>query len=211
MGFTNYFLIVYDYVCFAKKQGILVGHGRGSAVGSLVAYCIGITDIDPIRYGLIFERFLNPERITMPDIDIDFPDDKRDIVINYVKEKYGEQHIAHIITYGTLKARQVIRDVGRVLAYPAYEIDSITSLIPQDPKASLLKTYHSSLAFKHKIDSNERYHKLFELCLILENLPRHESTHAAGIVMSNKALQEVIPLIKIDDDIDTVQYTMEYL
>lgn len=211
MGFTNYFLIVYDYVCFAKKQGILVGPGRGSAVGSLVAYCIGITDIDPIRYGLIFERFLNPERITMPDIDIDFPDDKRDIVINYVKEKYGEQHIAHIITYGTLKARQVIRDVGRVLAYPAYEIDSITSLIPQDPKASLLKTYHSSLAFKHKIDSNERYHKLFELCLILENLPRHESTHAAGIVMSNKALQEVIPLIKIDDDIDTVQYTMEYL
>ena len=211
MHFEDYFLIVYDFILFAKKNGILVGPGRGSAAGSLVSYCLGITDIDPIRYGLMFERFLNPERISMPDIDTDFPDDKRDLVINYVREKYGIEHVGHIIAYGTLKAKQVLRDVGRVLEYPVSDIDSVNKLIPFAYANSLKAAYENVPIFKQKIESEERFRKLYRTALKLEGCPRHESTHAAGIVFSKKPLTEIVPLIKIEEDINSTQYTMEYL
>jgi len=211
MHFEDYFLVVYDFILYAKKNNILVGPGRGSAAGSLVAYCLGITDVDPIKYGLIFERFLNPERISMPDIDSDFPDDRRDEVIYYIKEKYGKDHVAHIITYGTLKAKQVIRDVGRVLNYSVSEIDSINKLIPNGPHVTLMDTYNEYPIFKQKIESDERYRKLFKIALKLEGFPRHESTHAAGIVLSKKPLSDVIPIIEVEQGIYSTQYTMEHL
>ena len=157
MHFEDYFLIVYDFILYAKKNGILVGPGRGSAAGSLVSYCLGITEIDPIRYGLIFERFLNPERISMPDIDTDFPDDRRDEVIAYVKQRYGEEHVGHIITYGTLKAKQVLRDVGRALDYQNREIDAICKLIPNVTDMDLQKAYDTVPLFRQRIESDSRY------------------------------------------------------
>jgi len=211
MHFEDYFLIVYDFILFAKKNDIMVGPGRGSAAGSLVSYCLGITEIDSLKYGLIFERFLNPERISMPDIDTDFPDDRRDEVINYVKEKYGEDHVGHIITYGTLKAKQVIRDVGRVLKYTTNEIDSISKMIPFALNMTLDQAYKESPLFRQKIESDAKYRRLFAIARKLEGNPRHESTHAAGIVISRKPLSEVVPLIKIESDINSTQYTMEHL
>lgn len=211
MNFEDYFLIVYDFILFAKKKGIMVGPGRGSAAGSLVSYCLGITDIDPIKYGLIFERFLNPERITMPDIDTDFPDDERDEVIEYVRDKYGIRHVGHIITYGTLKAKQVLRDVGRVLDYPNREIDSICKIIPNAVDMDLKKAYETIPLFRQKIESDERYRKLYRIARKLEFNPRHESTHAAGIVMSKKQLDEVVPVTRIENDLFSTQYTMEHL
>jgi len=211
MHFENYFLIVYDFILYAKKHDIFVGPGRGSAAGSLTAYCLGITDIDPIKYGLLFERFLNPERITMPDIDTDFPDDRRDEVVNYVKEKYGIDHVGHIITYGTLKAKQVLRDVARVLEYPTTYVDSLNKLIPFDPNGSLEKFYNEIPLFRQRIESEDKYKKLYNIALKLENAPRHESTHAAGIVFSRKPLQEVVPLCRIESDLYSTQYTMEHL
>ncbi|MBR2577691.1 MAG: DNA polymerase III subunit alpha, partial [Erysipelotrichaceae bacterium] len=211
MHFDDYFLIVYDFILYAKKNGILVGPGRGSAAGSLVSYCLGITDIDPIKYGLLFERFLNPERISMPDIDTDFPDDRRDEMFAYVKDKYGIDHVGHIVTYGTLKAKQVLRDVGRVLNYSTSEIDLISKAIPFSYNMNLAYAYSSSPLFKQRIDSQEKYRELYRICLKLEGFPRHESTHAAGVVMSKKALEEVVPVIKVETDINSTQYTMEYL
>ncbi|MDO5440684.1 MAG: PHP domain-containing protein, partial [Erysipelotrichaceae bacterium] len=163
MHFEDYFLIVYDFILYAKKNGIMVGPGRGSAGGSLVAYCLGITDIDPIKYGLLFERFLNPERISMPDIDTDFPDDRRDEVFEYVKNKYGLDHVAHIITYGTLKTKQVLRDVGRVLNYNARELDSITKPIPVYPHITLDQAMLEIPIFKQKIESEKKYRDLFNI------------------------------------------------
>ena len=211
MHFEDYFLIVYDFILYAKKNGIMVGPGRGSAAGSLVSYCLGITDIDPLRYGLIFERFLNPERISMPDIDTDFPDDRRDEVIAYVKERYGIGHVGHIITYGTLKARQVMRDVARVLDYPVRDVDGLCKLIPNTPDMNLVKAYESVPLFRQKIEADSRYRRLYQIARKLEFFPRHESTHAAGIVMSRKPLDEVVPLIRIENDIYSTQYTMEHL
>ncbi len=211
MHFEDYFLIVYDFILYAKKNGILVGPGRGSAAGSLVSYCLGITDIDPLHYGLIFERFLNPERITMPDIDTDFPDDRRDEVIAYVRDRYGLDHVGHIITYGTLKARQVMRDVARVLDYPLREVDSLCKLIPNTPDMDLDKAYQSVPLFAQKIEADARNRRLYQIARKLEFFPRHESTHAAGIVMSRKPLDEVVPLIRIENDIYSTQYTMEHL
>ena len=211
MHFEDYFLIVYDFILYAKKKGIMVGPGRGSAAGSLVSYCLGITEIDPIKYGLIFERFLNPERISMPDIDTDFPDDKRDEVVAYVKEKYGKEHVGHIITYGTLKTKQVLRDVARVLKYTTYEIDNITKLIPNSLNTSLSDAYNTIPLFKQKIDSDQKYQFLFKIALKLEGNPRHESTHAAGIVFSSKPLVDVVPMISIENDLDSTQYSAEYL
>ena len=184
---------------------------HNSGAGSLVAYCLGITDIDPIKYGLIFERFLNPERISMPDIDTDFPDDRRDEVIEYVRNKYGEDHVAHIITYGTLKAKQVLRDVGRALDYSTKEVDSICKLIPNLIGINLTKAYEEVPLFKQKIESDAKYRKLYKIARKLEFFPRHESTHAAGIVMSSKPLSEVVPVIKIENDCNSTQYTMEHL
>lgn len=210
MGFPNYFLIVYDFIKFAKKQKILVGPGRGSAAGSLVAYSLGITDIDPLKYDLLFERFLNPERKTMPDIDTDFPDNKRDIVINYVKEKYGEKRVSGIITFGTMSAKQVIRDVSRVLNIPLYKVDSLLKLIPQITKDNLKTIYENNLTFKTRIESDISLKEMFDIAVKLEGYPRHTSQHPAGIIMSRVNLDEVVPLTKTDD-IYVTSYPMEYL
>ena len=211
MHFEDYFLIVYDFILFAKKSGINVGPARGSAGGSLVAYCLGITDIDPIKYGLLFERFLNPERVSMPDIDTDFPDDRRDEVFDYVKDKYGIDHVARIITYGTLKTKQVLRDVGRVLNYSTYDLDAITRPIPNYPHVSLTEAYNTIPIFKQRVDAEKKYRDLYNISLKLENLPRHTSTHAAGIVFSKEKIEKVVPVIRIEEGINSTQYTMEHL
>lgn len=210
MGFSNYFLVVYDFIRFAKKNKILVGPGRGSAAGSLVAYSLGITDIDPLKYDLLFERFLNPERKTMPDIDTDFPDNKRDLVINYVKEKYGEKRVSGIVTFGTLAAKQVIRDVSRVLNIPTYKVDSLTKYIPAFSHESLEDVYKNNPNFKAKIDSDSLLTDMYKIAIKLEGFPRHTSQHAAGIVMSRVDLDEVIPLTK-SDNMYLTSYSMEYL
>ena len=208
MHFEDYFLIVYDFVLFAKRHHILVGPGRGSAAGSLVAYALGITEIDPIKYGLFFERFLNPQRVSLPDIDIDFPDDKRAEVINYVKEKYGQEHVAHIVSYATLKARQVIRDVAKVLNNRKGE--ALSKRIGSDPKATLQKAYEDK-AFRNMVKEDKLSLKTYEIALKLEGLPRHMSTHAAGIIMSSLPLEEVVPLVRVEDDLNSSAYTMEFL
>ena len=209
MGFPNYFLVVYDYIKYAKKNNILVGPGRGSAAGSLVAYSLGITDIDPIKYDLLFERFLNPERKTMPDIDTDFPDDKRDLVIEYVKNKYGTKRVSGIITFGTMASKQVIRDVSRTLNIPLYKVDSLCKLITSS-KETLKEIYETNETFRTRIDSDTILKNMFEIAIKLEGFPRHTSKHAAGIVMSQIDLDEVIPLIKVDNMYLT-SYPMEYL
>ena len=210
MGFSNYFLVVYDFIRFAKKNKILVGPGRGSAAGSLVAYSLGITDIDPLKYDLLFERFLNPERKTMPDIDTDFPDNKRDLVIDYVKEKYGEKRVSGIITFGTLAAKQVIRDVSRVLNIPTYKVDELTKYIPNMSHEKLEDIYNNNPNFKAKIDSDSILTDMYKIAIKLEGFPRHTSQHAAGIVMSRVDLDEVIPLTK-SDNMYLTSYSMEYL
>lgn len=211
MGFEDYFLIVYDFIRFAKSKGIYVGPGRGSAAGSLVSYCLGITQIDPIEYHLLFERFLNPERISMPDIDIDFPDDRRQEVIDYVHDLYGNEHVAHIITFGTLKSRQVLRDVGRVLNIPIREIDLLAKMIPNAPKITLDFVYETNGVFKQTILSNKKYENLFSIAKVLEGLPRHASTHAAGVVLCREEISDICPLMKVEEDLLSTQYTMEYL
>lgn len=210
MGFSNYFLVVYDFIKFAKKQGILVGPGRGSGAGSLVAYSLGITDIDPIEYDLLFERFLNPERKTMPDIDTDFPDNRRDEVIEYVINKYGKRRVCGIVTFGTLSAKQVLRDVGRVLNIPTYKVDSISKLIPGFTKDKLKDFYNNNATFKARVDSDISLTKLYNIAVKIEGFPRHTSSHAAGIVMCQIDLDEVIPLTT-GDGMYLSCYTMEYL
>ncbi len=207
MGFVDYFLIVYDYVLYAKKNNILVGPGRGSAAGSLVSYTLGITNIDPLKYNLLFERFLNPERITMPDIDIDFEYTKRNLVIDYVRKKYGEFNVAPIMTFGTLGSKQVIRDIGRCLDIPLTTIDKFAKLI--DAKLTLeenLKKDH----VKDFLNNYPELKKLYQISLKLEGLKRHISTHAAGVVISSVRLDEVIPIINTGNTIMT-GLTMEYL
>lgn len=210
MGFSNYFLVVYDFIKYAKKNNILVGPGRGSAAGSLVAYSLGITEIDPIKYDLLFERFLNPERVTMPDIDTDFPDIYREQVIDYVKKKYGEKKVSGIVTFGTMAAKLVLRDVGRVLNIPLKTIDSLCKCIPTVTKLKLKDFYNSNNSFKNIIDSSDKLTLLYEISSLIEGFPRHTSTHAAGIVMSRVDLDSIIPLIK-NDDMYISGYTMEYL
>lgn len=210
MGFSNYFLVVYDFIRYAKKNNILVGPGRGSAAGSLVAYTLGITEIDPLKYDLLFERFLNPERKTMPDIDTDFPDDRREEVIQYVIDRYGKKNVAGIVTFGTLSSKQVLRDVARVLNIPVYKIDTLTKLIPAMSKDKLMEIYQKNLNFKAKIDSDTSFTKLFKIALKFEGFPRHTSSHAAGIVMCSKELDDVIPLT-VSDSMYLTAYSMEYL
>ena len=210
MGFPNYFLVVFDFIKYAKKNKILVGPGRGSAAGSLVAYSLGITDIDPIKYDLLFERFLNPERKTMPDIDTDFPDNKREEVIKYVIDKYGKNRVCGIVTFGTLGAKQVIRDVSRVLNIPLYKVDNLCHYIPVFTKDKLIDFYKNNSLFKREIDNDSTLKKMFEIALSIEGFPRHTSSHAAGIVMSRIDLDEIIPLT-VGDDIYLSSYTMEYL
>ena len=209
MNFCNYFLIVWDYVKYAKKNNILVGPGRGSAVGSLVSYTLGIIDIDPLKYDLLFERFLNPERITMPDIDIDFDSEKRQEVINYVIEKYGLKKVAGIITFDTLAAKQVIRDVGRVLGISITDIDEINRLISN--KETLIENYTNNLKLKRLIEQSYQYKNLFDIAKKLEGLPRNIGIHASGIVMSNLDIDKTIPLYKNSRNIYTTAYSMNYL
>ena len=205
MGFVGYFLVVWDFVQFARRNGIPVGPGRGSAAGSLVAYCLGITDIDPMRYGLLFERFLNPSRISMPDIDIDFSPAGRERVIEYVRQRYGEESVAHIITFGTLQSRAAVRDVGRVLEVPLAQVDALAKRIPQG--LSLKKALEMDAELR-RLTEDPTYAKLFEISMRLEGLCRHASTHAAGVVIADKPLTEYCPLQKIDNTI-TTQYAME--
>ena len=207
MGFVDYFLIVYDYVKYAKKNNILVGPGRGSAAGSLVSYCLGITNVDPIEYDLLFERFLNPDRITMPDIDIDFEYTKRDQVISYVKTRYGINNVANIMTFGTLGARQVIRDVGKALNVDTGLIDRLSNLL--DPKLSLKENLDNKFVKEFVASSND-IKKVYQVSFKLEGLKRHISTHAAGVVISSKALDDVIPVCINGGELLT-GVTMEYL
>ena len=199
MGFANYFLVVYDFIRYAKQNKILVGPGRGSAAGSLVSYSLGITDIDPIKYDLLFERFLNPERVTMPDIDTDFPDIYRDDVIEYVKNKYGEKRVSGIVTFGTLAPKLALRDVARVFNISTSKIDFITKRIPNITKLHLKDFYKQDKEIKNLIDSDEELQKVFKIACRIEGFPRHTSSHAAGIIMSKIDLDEVIPLVKNDD------------
>ena len=210
MGFCNYFLVVYDFIKYAKKNNILVGPGRGSAAGSLVAYSIGITDIDPLKYDLLFERFLNPERHSMPDIDTDFPDNKRDEVIDYVREKYGEKRVSGIVTFGTLGVKQVIRDVSRVLNIPLYKVDNLNHFIPSFTKNKLNDFYKNNASFRRTIESDSSLSRMYKIASRIEGYPRHTSSHAAGILMSKKDLDEVIPLT-VGDGMYLSSYTMEYL
>lgn len=210
MGFTSYFLIVYDFVDFAKKHGIPVGPGRGSSAGSLVSFLLGITDVDPLKYGLLFERFLNPERVTMPDIDIDFCYIRRDEVIRYVTQKYGEERVAQIITFGTMAARAVVRDVGRVLEMPYSKVDRIAKLIPGGPGITIDKSLEYSPELKKLAEQEKDIQKLLQIARKLEGLPRHASTHAAGVVISKEPLVEYTPIQKNKDEI-TTQYSMEDL
>ncbi len=207
MGFEDYFLIVWDFIAYAKKKGILVGPGRGSCGGSLVAYVLEITDVDPIAYGLIFERFLNPERITMPDIDIDFQDDRREEVINYVIERYGYSHVAQIITFGTMAAKGAIRDVGRVMGLPYADVDRIAKMIPFGQGVTLDRALEESKELRELIEDHDELAHLFEISKAVEGMPRHASTHAAGVVISKEPVDHYVPLYMQEQNI-TTQYNM---
>lgn len=210
MGYVNYYLIVHDFVRHAKEVGIPVGPGRGSGAGSLAAYCIGITGIDPIRYNLLFERFLNPERVSMPDFDIDFADERRPEMIDYVVEKYGADHVAQIVTFGTMAARGSIRDVGRAMAIPYATVDEIAKMVPMEPNITLDKALEASSELKQRYDTDPQVHNLIDMARRLEGMPRNASTHAAGVVITDKPVAEYVPLAKNGDSTVT-QYTMTTL
>ena len=207
MGYVEYFLIVWDFINYAKSQGIMVGPGRGSAAGSIVAYTLRITDIDPVKYGLIFERFLNPERVSMPDIDIDFCYERRGEVIDYVTEKYGKDNVSQIITFGTMKAKQAVRDVGRVLNVSYQDTDAIAKAIPFALKMTIDKALQTSPDFKKMYDEDETTHRVVDMARAIEGMPRHASTHAAGVVISRLPLDEYVPLYLSDKGLST-QFNM---
>lgn len=207
MGYADYYLIVYDYVRFAREAKIMVGPGRGSGAGSLVAYCLGITNIDPIKYNLIFERFLNPERISMPDFDVDFCFERRQEVIDYVIEKYGKDRVAQIITFGTMAARAAIRDIGRALAVPYASVDAIAKKIPMEIGMTIEKALEVNHELRQLYESDEEAKKLLDFSMAVEGMPRHASTHAAGVVISKKAVTEYVPL-QTNDDVITTQFPM---
>ncbi|MBQ5442868.1 MAG: DNA polymerase III subunit alpha, partial [Oscillospiraceae bacterium] len=207
MGFTDYFLIVSDFVRYAKSVGIPVGPGRGSAAGSMVSYCLHITDIDPMQYQLYFERFLNPERVSMPDIDMDFGDTRRGEVVDYVRRKYGDDHVAQIVTFGTMAARGVIRDVGRALNMTYAECDVIAKLIPSALHITLDDALKLSRELRERYEGDERIHRLIDTAKALEGMPRHASTHAAGVVITKEPVVNYVPLARNDETI-VCQYTM---
>ena len=207
MGFTDYFLIVQDFVNYAKGAGIPVGPGRGSAAGSMVSYCLHITDIDPMQYSLYFERFLNPERVSMPDIDMDFGDTRRGEVVDYVRRKYGDDHVAQIVTFGTMAARAAIRDVGRVLNMTYAETDTVAKLVPTGPHITLEDALKLSKQLSDLYQGDPRVHKLIDTARALEGMPRHASTHAAGVVITKRPVYEYVPLARNDESI-VCQYTM---
>ena len=211
MGFIDYFLIVWDFIKYAKDHGISVGPGRGSAAGSIVAYSLGITDIDPIRFDLLFERFLNPERVTMPDIDVDFCYERRQEVIDYVTRKYGKERVVQIVTFGTLAARGVIRDVGRALDLPYSYVDTVAKAIPMELNITIDKALVMNPELRSMYENDSDIHYLIDMSRKLEGLPRHTSVHAAGVVISPKAVDEFVPLSKGSDGNITTQYTMTTL
>ncbi len=208
MGYVEYFLIVWDFINYAKENGIMVGPGRGSAAGSIVSYCLKITDINPIKYGLIFERFLNPERVTMPDIDIDFCYERRGEVIDYVNKKYGSDHVAQIITFGTMAARLAIRDVGRALDVPYTLADSVAKEIPMALDMTIEKALKINPQLKEMYDSDPQIRKLIETSMELEGLPRHASTHAAGVVITREPVISYVP-VQCNSDVITTQFTKD--
>ena len=208
MGYVDYFLIVWDFIRFAKSQGIAVGPGRGSAAGSIVSYCLEITNIDPIRYQLIFERFLNPERVSMPDIDIDFCYERRQEVIDYVYEKYGKDKVVQIVTFGTMAARMAVRDVGRVLDIPYVQVDNVAKMIPMELGITIEKALKSNPELKQAYESDDVVKNLIDMSMRLEGLPRHTSIHAAGVVIGSKPLDEFVPLSRGADNVITTQFTM---
>ena len=207
MGYVDYFLIVWDFIRYARSQGIPVGPGRGSGAGSICAYALGITGIDPLKYNLIFERFLNPERVSMPDFDVDFCYERRQEVIDYVTRKYGADHVSQIITFGTMAARAVVRDVGRVMGMPYAQVDQISKMIPSDLKMTLKKALEISTELKKLYEGDEQVHQLIDYAMTLEGMPRHASTHAAGVVIGAKPLDEFVPL-QTNDDVITTQFPM---
>ena len=211
MGFEDYFLIVYDFIRYGRQKGIYIGPGRGSAAGSLVAYCLGITMVDPLQYNLLFERFLNAERVSMPDIDTDIPDIHRQEIIDYVYQKYGEQHIANIITFDTLAARAVLRDVGKAMDISKREIDMIVGLIPQTPKITLEKAYEQKEKLRVLLNASPQLMEYFNMSKRIEGLPKNKSIHAAGIVMSGKPIEDVIPTIQMAEGMKTTQFVGNYL
>ena len=211
MGYVDYFLIVWDFIKYAKDHGIAVGPGRGSAAGSIVSYCLGITTIDPIRYQLLFERFLNPERVSMPDIDVDFCYERRQEVIDYVVRKYEKDRVVQIVTFGTLAARGVIRDVGRVMDLPYAFVDSIAKMIPQELNITIDKALKENPELRRTYESDEQVRTLIDMAKRLEGLPRHSSMHAAGVVISQKSVDEYVPLSRAADGSITTQFTMTTL
>ena len=210
MGFVDYYLIVNDFVQYAKSNGIPVGPGRGSGAGSLCAYCIGITAIDPIKYNLLFERFLNPERVSMPDFDIDFCKERRGEVIDYVVRKYGEDHVAQIISFGTMAARGAIRDVGRALAIPYATVDVIAKLVPMELNITIEKALKISSELNKRYNEDEQTKNLLDIAMSIEGMPRHATMHAAGVVITDKPVSDYVPLSKNDDNVVT-QFTMTTL
>ena len=210
MGYVDYFLIVWDFINWAKLQGIPVGPGRGSGAGSIVAYAIGITDIDPIKYNLLFERFLNPERISMPDFDVDFCYERRQEVIDYVARKYGRDHVSQIITFGTMSARMVIRDVGRALDFPYSETDKLAKMVPFAVHMTISKAMEQNRELRELYEGNEEIHKLLDIAIGLEGMPRQASTHACGVVITKDPVDTYVPLYVNDGAIST-QYTMTIL
>lgn len=211
MGFVSYFLIVWDFIHYAKSRGIPVGPGRGSAAGSLVSYLLGITDLDPLRYGLLFERFLNPERLSLPDIDIDFCYERRQEVIDYVTQKYGRENVAQVITFGTMQARAVVRDVGRVMGMAYADVDRIAKMIPPDPNINLKTALEGEAELKNLYKNDPQVTKLVDTALSLEGLNRHASVHAAGVVIADRPLDNYMPLFKTGDGQITSGYSMGIL
>ena len=211
MGYVDYFLIVWDFIKYARDNDIMVGLGRGSAAGSLVAYTLGITQLDPIRYDLLFERFLNPERVSMPDIDVDFCFERRQEVIDYVRRKYGDDCVVQIVTFGTLAARGVIRDVGRVLDMPYAQVDTIAKMIPQELNITIDKALGMNPELRKAYEEQDDIHRLIDLAKRLEGLPRHTSMHAAGVVISQKDVSEYVPLSRAQDGSIVTQFTMTTL
>ena len=208
MGYVDYFLIVWDFIHYARQHDIAVGPGRGSAAGSLVSYCLTITNIDPIRYNLLFERFLNPERVSMPDIDIDFCFERRQEVIDYVVEKYGKEKVVQIITFGTMAAKAVLRDVGRVMDIPYAQVDAVAKMVPNDLHITLDKALSMNPDLRKVYETDEQMHHMIDMAKRLEGLPRHSSMHAAGVVIGQEAIDEYVPLSRGSDDAITTQFTM---
>ena len=210
MGFVDYFLIVSDFIAYAKSQKIPVGPGRGSAAGSVVSYTLNITDVDPIKYSLYFERFLNPERVSMPDIDIDFCVNRRGEVIDYVNRKYGHDHVAQIVTFGTMAARAAVRDVARVLDISYGDADAVAKAIPMGPNMTIKDALRVSKPLRDMYEGDEMLHRLIDVAEALEGMPRHASMHAAGVVITDKPVYEYVPLSKNDESVVT-QYQMTTL